>query len=171
MCQTVPSRQKKSAECNSISGAGTGRSTRTASLPVSLARAFRRVPVPSTQFVRRQAGPLAPRLRMAATAFSLRGAFSGSGTVWSPRRGFIMPDTSNRHDPKLGVELMRRYCDPRRDFGLGLRRPCQSTSPVPAMQPDQRSLHSPTGRTFRRYLRLLFGPGRPHDRRPCWRSM
>jgi len=82
-----------------------------------------------------------------------------------------MPDTSKKHDPKLGVELMRRYCDPRRDFGLGLRRPRQSTSPVPAMQPDQRSLHSPPGRTFRRYLRLLFGAGRPHDRRPCWRSM
>ena len=108
--------RRKSAKCKSISGAGTGRSARTASLAVSLARAFRRVPVPSTHFVRRQAGPLAHRPRMAATAFSLRGAFSGSGTVWSPRRGFILPDTSSKHDQKLGVELMRRYCDPRGDF-------------------------------------------------------
>ncbi len=110
------SRPKKSAECKSNSGAGTGRSARTASLAVSSARAFRRVPVPSTHFGRRQAGPLAHRLRMAAIAFSLRGAFSGSGTVWSPRRGFIMPDTSSKHDQTLGVELMRRYCDPRGDF-------------------------------------------------------
>ena len=29
-----------------------------------------------------------------------------------------MSDTSNKHDQKLGVELMRRYCDPRGDFGL-----------------------------------------------------
>jgi hypothetical protein len=46
----------------------------------------------------------------------VEGRVLGSGTVWSPRRRFIMPDTSNRHDPKLGVELMRRYCDPRGDF-------------------------------------------------------
>ena len=80
-----PEPAKKSAECKSISGAGTGRSARTASLPVSLARAFRRVPVRSTHFVRRQAGPLAHRLRMAAAAFSLKGAFSAQ--VPSGRQG------------------------------------------------------------------------------------
>ncbi len=53
---------------------------------------------------------------MPATTFSLKGAFSGSTTVWSPRRRFIMPDTLSKHDQKLGVELMWRYCDPRRDF-------------------------------------------------------
>ena len=68
------------------------------------ARAFRRVPVTYTHFVRRQAGPLAHRPRMAATAFSLKGAFSGAGTVWSPRRRFIMPDTFSKHDQKLHAD-------------------------------------------------------------------
>ena len=80
-----PGRPKKKCECKSISGAGTGRSARTSSLAVSRARAFRRVPVTSTRFVRRQAGPLAHRPRMAATAFSLRGAFSAQ--VPSGRQG------------------------------------------------------------------------------------
>jgi hypothetical protein len=93
-----------------------GRSARTGSLPVSLACAFRRVLVPPTHFVRRQAGPLAHRPRIAATAFSLRGAFTDSVPSGSPRRRFIVPDTLSKHDQKLGVQLMRRYCDPRRDF-------------------------------------------------------
>ena len=111
-----PEPAEKRAECNSASGAGTGRSARTASLAVSRARAFRRVPVPSTHFVRRQAGPLAHRPRMAATSLSLNGALSDSGTVWSPRRRFILPKSLSKHDQKLGVELMWGYCDPRRDF-------------------------------------------------------
>ena len=67
--------------------------------------------MPSTHFVGRQADPLSHRPWMAATAFSLKGAFSGSGTVRSPRRRLIMLDTLSKHDQKLGVEFMRRYCD------------------------------------------------------------
>ncbi len=49
---------------------------------------------------------------MAAAAFSLRDAFrcrryTPDGR--EPARRFIMPDTPNKHDQKLGVELMRRY--------------------------------------------------------------
>ena len=64
----------------------------------------------------RQADLLARRLRMASDTVSLRGAFSGSGTLWSPRRRLDMHDTSSKHDQKLGVELMRGYCNPRGDF-------------------------------------------------------
>jgi hypothetical protein len=41
------------------------------------------------------------------------------------------------------------------------------------MQPDHRALSSPPGSrwTFRPYLRQRLGAGRPHDRRPCWRSI
>ena len=58
---------------------------------------------------------LARRL-MAADTVSLRGAFSGSGTPWSPRRRLDMHDAFSKHDQKLGVELMRGYCNPRGDF-------------------------------------------------------
>ncbi len=40
--------------------------------------------------------------------FFYRAAAAAAGTVWSPRRRFIMPDTFSKHDQKLGVELMRR---------------------------------------------------------------
>jgi hypothetical protein len=99
-----------------ISGAGPGRSVPTASPPVSLARAFRRVPVLYALQVSGAPGPgsdsspLArrPRHGMAATALSLKGASSGSGSVWSPERCFIMPDTLSKHDQKLGLSWTAR---------------------------------------------------------------
>ena len=109
-----PGRPKKKCERKSISGAGTGRSARTASLAVLLARAFRRVPVPSTHFVRRQAGPLAHRLRLAATAFSLRDALSAR--VPSGRQVVASSCQIRLASTMTSVQLMRRYCDPRHDF-------------------------------------------------------
>jgi hypothetical protein len=124
----------------------------------SRAPAFRRVPVPSTHFVRRQAGPLAHRPRMAATAFSLRGAFSGAGTVWSPRRRLDMRDTLSKHDQKLRVELMRGYCNPRCDFAWtpqkaseyisGKRDEARKEAPANATFPDVSTISSSTLRSW-----------------------
>ena len=82
--------------------------------PVSRTRAFRRVPVLSTHFVWRQAGPLAHRLRLAATAFSLRDALSAR--VPSGRQVVASSCQIRLASTIRGVQLMRRYCDPRHDF-------------------------------------------------------
>jgi hypothetical protein len=104
--------------------------------PVSRTRAFRRVPVLSTHFVWRQsARPPSP---VGRHRVFVEGRALGSGTVWSPSCRFIMPDTLSKHDDKRPVDAQILRSSPR--FCLGLCRPRQSTSPAPAMQPDQRSL-------------------------------
>jgi hypothetical protein len=100
------------------------------------------------------------------------GGVRGLGALWSTAHCCIMSvDTFGKHDQQLGVELMRMYCDPRRDWAWCPKWGVKSPSPAPAMQPDQRSLSSPPGWTFRRYVRQRLRAGRPHDRRSCWRSI
>ena len=116
-------------KCKSISG---GRSAPTASLAVSLAR-FSSSPGPLYALRRRQAGPLAHRPRMAATAFSFASEYiAGTGDAARPARP-LQPTWADVST--IFSSTLRRWYAPRPPTVLAkhegrFRRDCRQVQPL-----------------------------------------
>ena len=143
-----------------------------AGLHVLRARAFRRVRVSFKYLPRLQGGSAGPSSPYGRRPASGAGGIRGPGTLWSTAHCCIMSEnTFGMHEKQLGVELMRELCDPRGDcawcpkWGSRVHHVHRRCSPT--IEPSRALLD---GR-IRPYFRQRLGAGRPHDRRPCWRSI